>query len=38
MFLVGKTPSGSEPFKALSMINGAQPFPAFQKAIDAALK
>lgn len=38
MFLVGKTPSGSEPFKALTMINGAQPFPAFKQAIDAALQ
>jgi protein-disulfide isomerase len=38
MFLVGKTPSGSEPFKALSTINGAQPFPAFKKAFDAILQ
>lgn len=38
MFLVGRTPSGSEPFKAASAINGAQPFSAFQKAIDAALR
>lgn len=38
MFLVGRTPSGSEPFKTLSTINGAQSFPAFQKAIDAALQ
>lgn len=38
MFLVGKTPSGKEPFKALSTINGAQSFPAFKQAIDAALK
>jgi protein-disulfide isomerase len=38
MFLVGKTPSGSAPFKAMSSINGAQPFPAFKKAIDAALQ
>ena len=38
MFLVGKTPSGSEPFKAVSTINGAQPFPAFKQAIDAILQ
>jgi protein-disulfide isomerase len=38
MFLVGKTPAGSEPFKALSTLNGAQPFPAFKQALDAALK
>jgi protein-disulfide isomerase len=38
MFLIGKTPSGSEPFKTLSTINGAQSFPAFKKAIDAALQ
>ncbi len=38
MFLVGKTPAGSEPFKALSSISGAQPFPAFKQAIDAALQ
>jgi protein-disulfide isomerase len=38
MFLVGKTPSGSEPFKTLSTINGAQSFPAFKQAIDAALQ
>ena len=38
MFLIGKTPSGTEPFKALSTINGAQSFPAFKKAIDTALQ
>jgi protein-disulfide isomerase len=38
MFLVGKTPSGSEPFKAVSTLNGAQPFAAFKKALDAALQ
>lgn len=38
MFLVGRTPSGSEPFKAVSTINGAQPFPAFKQAIDAILQ
>ena len=38
MFLVGKTPAANQPFKALSTINGAQPFPAFKAAIDAALQ
>ena len=38
MFLIGKTPSGSEPFKALSTLSGAQPFPAFKKQLDEALK
>ncbi len=36
-FLVGRTPSGSDPFKATSTINGAQPFANFKKALDAAL-
>ena len=38
MFLIGKTPSGNAAFTALSTINGAQSFPAFKQAIDAALK
>lgn len=36
-FLIGRTPSGSEPFKAISTINGAQPFANFKKALDSAL-
>lgn len=36
-FLIGKTPAGSEPFKAMSTINGAQPFANFKKALDGAL-
>lgn len=36
-FLIGKTPSGSEPFKAISTINGAQPYANFKKALDSAL-
>jgi protein-disulfide isomerase len=34
MFFVGRTPSGSEPFKVAHVIEGAQPFEAFKAAID----
>ena len=34
-FLIGRTPSGNEPMKVSKVIEGAQPFDAFQKAIDA---
>jgi protein-disulfide isomerase len=34
MFLVGRTPSGSEPMTVSKVIEGAQPFDAFRKAID----
>jgi protein-disulfide isomerase len=34
MFLVGKTPSGSEPMTIAKIIEGAQPFDAFKAAIE----
>lgn len=34
MFLVGRTPSGSEPMKVAHVIEGAMPFEAFSAAID----
>jgi len=37
MFLVGATPSGNAPFKAMKAIQGAQAFPVFQQAFDTAL-
>ena len=38
MFLVGRTPSGSEPMKIARVIEGAQPFEAFKAAIDEIAK
>jgi protein-disulfide isomerase len=37
-FLVGNTPSGSEPFKASQAISGAVPFANFKRAIDGLLQ
>jgi len=37
MFLVGRTPAPGQPFKALSSLEGAQPFAAFKDKIDATL-
>ena len=37
-FLIGRTPKGSEPFRAVTTISGAHPFENFKKAIDAALQ
>lgn len=37
-FLLGKTPSGNEPFKASRTISGAVPFATFKSAFDSALK
>jgi protein-disulfide isomerase len=34
MFLIGRTPSGSEPFTIARVIEGAQPYEAFKAAID----
>jgi protein-disulfide isomerase len=34
MFLIGRTPSGSEPMTIAHVIEGAQPFEAFKAAID----
>jgi predicted DsbA family dithiol-disulfide isomerase len=34
MFLVGRTPSGSEPMTIAKIIEGAQPFEAFKAAIE----
>jgi protein-disulfide isomerase len=37
MFLVGNTPAGSAPFKAMKAISGAQAFPIFKQAFENAL-
>jgi protein-disulfide isomerase len=37
MFLVGVTPSGGAPFKAMKAISGAQSFPVFKQAFENAL-
>jgi protein-disulfide isomerase len=37
-FLLGKTPSGKEPFKASRTISGAVPYATFKSAFDAELK
>ena len=36
-FLVGRTPSGNAPMKVSKIIEGAQPYESFQKAIDQVL-
>jgi predicted DsbA family dithiol-disulfide isomerase len=36
-FLIGRTPSGSAPMKVSKVIEGAQPYEAFQKAIDQVM-
>ena len=36
MFLIGRTPSGSEPMTVSHVVEGAQPFDAFKAAIDEA--
>ena len=38
MFLVGRTPSGSQPMTVAKVIEGAQPFEAFRAAIDEIAK
>jgi protein-disulfide isomerase len=38
MFLVGKTPAGSQPMTVAKLIEGAQPFDAFKSAIDEVAK
>ena len=38
MFLVGRTPSGSQPMKVAKIIEGAQSFDAFKAAIDEVAK
>jgi protein-disulfide isomerase len=38
MFLVGPTPAGNAPFKAMKAISGAQPYPVFQQAFGNAAK
>jgi protein-disulfide isomerase len=37
MFLIGRTPKGSEPFKNLQSVQGAQSFSVFKQAFDDAL-
>ena len=36
-FLIGRTPSGKEPMTVSKFVEGAQPYEAFQKAIDAVM-
>jgi protein-disulfide isomerase len=36
-FLIGRTPPGNEPMKISKVIEGAQPYEAFQKAIDEVM-
>jgi predicted DsbA family dithiol-disulfide isomerase len=36
-FLIGRTPSGSEPMKVSKVVEGAQSYDAFQKAIEQVL-
>ena len=38
MFLIGRTPSGSEPMKVAKVIEGAQPFEAFRMVIEEISK
>ena len=38
MFLIGRTPAGSEPFTVAKVIEGAQPYDAFKAAIDDVAK
>ncbi len=38
MFLIGLTPQGTEPFKSRQMLQGAQPYSAFQQAFDDLAK
>jgi hypothetical protein len=38
MFLVGRTPAGSQPMTVAKLIEGAQPFEAFKTAIDEVSK
>jgi protein-disulfide isomerase len=38
MFLIGKTPSGTEPMKVAKVVEGAQPFEAFKAAIEEVAK
>ena len=38
MFLVGRTPAGSQPMTVAKLIEGAQPFDAFKAAIDEVSK
>jgi protein-disulfide isomerase len=38
MFLIGRTPSGSQAMTVLKTLEGAHPFAAFKKEIDALLK
>lgn len=37
MFLIGRTPSGSEPMKVLKTVQGAHPFQTFKTVIDGIL-